>query len=83
VNTDGKLDRDFIAKFTRRAIILAVATLVALAMIVVLLIGGDLLGFLGLIVAVPVTAIVQAFVKEILERYRASALHSGAMEVSS
>jgi len=83
VNTDGKLDRDFIAKFTRRAIVLAVATLVAVAVIVGLLIGGDLLGFLGLIVAVPVTAIVQAFVKEILEGYRASALHSGAMEVSS
>ncbi len=48
------------------------------AVIVGLLIGGDLLGFLGLIVAVPVTAIVQVFVKELLETYRRSALYSGA-----
>jgi predicted PurR-regulated permease PerM len=47
------------------------------AVIVGLLIGGDLLGFLGLIVAVPVTAIVQVFVKELLETYRSSALYSG------
>jgi predicted PurR-regulated permease PerM len=48
------------------------------AVIVGLLIGGDLLGFLGLIVAVPVTAIAQVFVKELLETYRSSTLHSGA-----
>lgn len=53
------------------------------AVIVGLLIGGDLLGFLGLIVAVPVTAIVQVFVKELLESYRASALYSGATELPS
>ncbi|MCH8083500.1 MAG: AI-2E family transporter [Myxococcales bacterium] len=53
------------------------------AVIVGLLIGGDLLGFLGLIVAVPVTAIAQVFVKEILEAYRTSALYSGATEPPS
>jgi predicted PurR-regulated permease PerM len=50
------------------------------AVIVGLLIGGDLLGFLGLIVAVPVTAIVQVFAMELLETYRSSALYSGATE---
>jgi predicted PurR-regulated permease PerM len=53
------------------------------AVIVGLLIGGDLPGFLGLIVAVPVTAIVQVFVKEILETYRTSTLYSGTTEPSS
>ena len=48
------------------------------AVIVGLLIGGDLLGFLGLIVAVPATAIIQVFVKELLETYRNSAAYSGA-----
>jgi predicted PurR-regulated permease PerM len=48
------------------------------AVIVGLLIGGDLLGFLGLIVAVPVTAIIQVFVVELLETYRSSALYSGS-----
>jgi len=46
------------------------------AVIVGLLIGGDLLGFLGLIVAVPVTAIIQVFVKELLATYRDSTLYS-------
>jgi predicted PurR-regulated permease PerM len=50
------------------------------AVIVGLLIGADLLGFLGLIVAVPITAIIQVFVKELLETYRGSALYSGATE---
>jgi predicted PurR-regulated permease PerM len=53
------------------------------AVIVGLLIGGDLLGFLGLIVAVPATAIVQVFAKELLETYRASALYSGAEQPPS
>jgi predicted PurR-regulated permease PerM len=53
------------------------------AVIVGLLIGGDLLGFLGLIVAVPLTAIVQVFVREILDTYRSSALYSGAAEPPS
>ncbi len=47
------------------------------AVIVGLLIGGDLLGFLGLIVAVPATAIIQVFAKELLASYRSSALYSG------
>ena len=51
------------------------------AVIVGLLIGGDLLGFLGLIVAVPITAIIQVFVKELLETYRGSTLYSGAKEL--
>jgi predicted PurR-regulated permease PerM len=46
------------------------------AVIVGLLIGGDLLGFLGLIIAVPATAIAQVFAKELLETYRSSALYS-------
>jgi predicted PurR-regulated permease PerM len=50
------------------------------AVIVGLLIGGDLLGFLGLIVAVPATAIAQVFAKELLETYRSSALYSGPTE---
>jgi predicted PurR-regulated permease PerM len=53
------------------------------AVIVGLLIGGDLLGFLGLIVAVPITAIIQVFVKELLETYRGSSLYSGATEPPS
>ncbi len=53
------------------------------AVIVGLLIGGDLLGFLGLIVAVPVTAIIQVFVVELLETYRSSALYSGSTEPPS
>ena len=53
------------------------------AVIVGLLIGGDLLGFLGLIIAVPVTAIAQVFVVELLETYRTSALYSGATKLPS
>jgi len=53
------------------------------AVIVGLLIGADLLGFLGLIVAVPITAIVQVFVKELLETYRRTALYSGATDPPS
>ena len=45
--------------------------------IVALLIGGNLLGFLGLIVAVPLAAIVQVFVREALDWYRASDLYTG------
>jgi predicted PurR-regulated permease PerM len=45
--------------------------------IVALLIGGNLLGFLGLIVAVPVAAVVQVFVREALVGYRASELYTG------
>jgi predicted PurR-regulated permease PerM len=40
--------------------------------IVALLIGGDLFGFLGLLVAVPAAAVVKVFVDEGLERYRRS-----------
>jgi len=52
------------------------------AVIVGLLIGGDLLGFLGLIVAVPVTAIIQVFARELLDSYRSSALYSGSAKPS-
>jgi predicted PurR-regulated permease PerM len=45
--------------------------------IVALLIGGDLLGFLGLLIAVPVAAVLQVFVAEILQHYRASKLYHG------
>ena len=48
--------------------------------IVGLLIGGDLLGFLGLLVAVPITAVVQVFVKDLLEAYWNSPLYAGGVE---
>ncbi len=47
--------------------------------IVGLLIGGDLLGFLGLLVAVPITAVVQVFVKDLLEAYWNSPLYAGGV----
>jgi predicted PurR-regulated permease PerM len=50
------------------------------AVIVGLLIGGDLLGFLGLLVAVPFTAVVQVFVKDLLEAYWNSPLYAGGVE---
>jgi predicted PurR-regulated permease PerM len=46
--------------------------------IVALLIGGDLLGFLGLLVAVPLAAVVQVFVRDGLAAYRGSALFGGS-----
>ena len=48
------------------------------AVIVGLLIGGDLLGFLGLIVAVPLTAVAQVFVRDLLDAYRESGLYKSA-----
>ena len=47
-------------------------------MIVALLIGGDLFGFLGLLIAVPAAAVVKVFVDELLEAYRRSALLQGS-----
>jgi predicted PurR-regulated permease PerM len=44
--------------------------------IVALLIGGDLFGFLGLLIAVPVAAVLKVFVRELLDAYR----HSGIFE---
>ncbi len=49
--------------------------------IVGLLIGGDLFGFLGLIVAVPLSAVVQVFVRDILDAYRESGLYGPAQPV--
>ena len=46
--------------------------------IVALLIGGDLLGFLGLLVAVPLAAVAQVFLRDGLEAYRRSPLYLGA-----
>lgn len=48
-----------------------------MTVIVALLIGGNLLGFLGLIVAVPAAAIVQVFVREAVDYYRESELYTG------
>jgi predicted PurR-regulated permease PerM len=48
--------------------------------IVALLIGGDLLGFLGLMIAVPAAAVVQVFLVDLVELYRGSDLY-GAPEV--
>lgn len=42
--------------------------------IVALLIGGDLFGFLGLLIAVPAAAVVKVFAQELFEIYRTSAL---------
>jgi predicted PurR-regulated permease PerM len=42
--------------------------------IVALLIGGDLFGFLGLLIAVPAAAVLKVFVDELLESYRRSSL---------
>jgi predicted PurR-regulated permease PerM len=51
--------------------------------IVALLIGGDLLGFLGLLIAVPAAAVLQVFVQELVSRYRESPLYAdtGRVEV--
>jgi predicted PurR-regulated permease PerM len=46
--------------------------------IVALLIGGDLLGFLGLIVAVPLAAVIQVFVRDGIAAYRRTPLYAGA-----
>ncbi len=43
--------------------------------IVALMIGGDLLGFLGLLVAVPVAAVVQVFAQDLVARYRESPVY--------
>jgi predicted PurR-regulated permease PerM len=49
--------------------------------IVALLIGGDLFGFLGLLIAVPAAAVVKVFTDDALEAYRESGLfRSGAVE---
>jgi len=43
--------------------------------IVALMIGGDLLGFLGLLIAVPLAAVLQVFAGELAALYRASAFY--------
>ena len=43
--------------------------------IVALLIGGDLLGFLGLLIAVPLAAVVQVFLQDLVAMYRQSPLY--------
>jgi predicted PurR-regulated permease PerM len=48
--------------------------------IVALLVGGNLLGFLGLIVAVPVAAVIQVFAADGLAAYRESTLYTGEEE---
>ena len=50
--------------------------------IVALMIGGDLLGFLGLLVAVPLAAVAQVFAQELIARYRASSFYQHAPETS-
>jgi predicted PurR-regulated permease PerM len=51
--------------------------------IVALLIGGDLFGFLGLLIAVPVAAVVKVFVDELYDAYRASPLYGAVDEPPS
>ena len=46
--------------------------------IVALMIGGDLLGFLGLLIAVPLAAVVQVFAQDLVALYRESPLVSTA-----
>jgi predicted PurR-regulated permease PerM len=48
--------------------------------IIALLIGGDLLGFLGLLVAVPLAAVAQVFLRDGLEAYQRSPLYAGPPE---
>ena len=43
--------------------------------IVALMIGGDLLGFLGLLVAVPLAAVIQVFVQDLVALYRESSFY--------
>ena len=45
--------------------------------ILVLLIGADLLGFLGVLIAVPASAVLRAFLDDFLERYRESQFFMG------
>lgn len=47
------------------------------AVIVALLIGGDLFGFLGLLIAVPAAAVTKVFVHEAFTAYRQSSLFGG------
>ena len=44
--------------------------------IVALMIGGDLLGFLGLLIAVPLAAVVQVFAQDLVARYRESPFYN-------
>ena len=44
--------------------------------IVALLIGGDLLGFLGLLVAVPVAAVAQVFAQDLVNAWKRSEAYS-------
>ena len=48
-----------------------------LVVILALLIGGDLLGFFGLMIAVPAAAIAQVFLGDLVDWYRASPLYAG------
>jgi len=47
------------------------------AVIFALMAGGQLAGFLGVLVALPVAAVVMVFVRHALVRYRASNLYGG------
>jgi predicted PurR-regulated permease PerM len=48
--------------------------------IVALLIGADLLGFLGLLVAVPAAAVLKVFLSELRDAYRGSSFFEEAPE---
>jgi predicted PurR-regulated permease PerM len=50
------------------------------AVIVALLIGGDLFGFLGLLIAVPAAAVAKVFADEAFDAYRRSSLFRGRIE---
>lgn len=51
--------------------------------ILALLIGGDLFGFLGLLVAVPAAAVVKVFAEELFELYHGSALFDADREAEA
>jgi predicted PurR-regulated permease PerM len=51
----------------------------AVWVLVALMVGGEVFGFLGVLLAVPVAAVVKIFVVRGLARYRASALYRGSL----
>jgi len=48
-----------------------------LVALVALLLGGQLFGILGMLVAVPLTAILQVFLRSLIDYYRESEFYSG------
>jgi predicted PurR-regulated permease PerM len=49
----------------------------AVAVLLALMIGGELFGFLGVMLALPAAAVVKVFIGHALRRYRESSLYDG------